>query len=220
MPGTVAVSLSHSGALARPWSCSAWRACRIGKSVSSSTTFPDSGISSYAVWLCRKSRTFFRVYSGSSACAEQARGVLSLDGLQVTCLMRPHTAGYYIIALWRTHKSCTYFELLSSCCCLRASLSPPPPPLLALMRKLALLLTGQRSRTTGKAAGWLESEAFKGGVAAGARAAGGQHALGRHCQQCICNRGSSRNMPSCQRGRLDKNVHICYLHVYGFMTPR
>ncbi len=40
--------------------------------MSSSTTLPLSGISSYAVWLCRNSRTFLRVNSGSSDCRTHA----------------------------------------------------------------------------------------------------------------------------------------------------
>ena len=50
------------------------RACRTGSSVSSSTTLPLSGISSYAVWLCRNSRTFLRVNSGSSDCITYTAG--------------------------------------------------------------------------------------------------------------------------------------------------
>ena len=35
MPGTDADSLSHRGADAKPWSCSAWNACREGRQLSS-----------------------------------------------------------------------------------------------------------------------------------------------------------------------------------------
>mmetsp|Transcript_26541 Transcript_26541/g.67546 ORF Transcript_26541/g.67546 Transcript_26541/m.67546 type:complete len:393 (-) Transcript_26541:771-1949(-) len=64
-PLMVDASVSHSGADAMPCSCSAWNACRTGRSMSRMTTFPLSGISSYAVWLCKKSAIFLRVYSGS-----------------------------------------------------------------------------------------------------------------------------------------------------------
>mmetsp|Transcript_22495 Transcript_22495/g.62395 ORF Transcript_22495/g.62395 Transcript_22495/m.62395 type:complete len:256 (+) Transcript_22495:860-1627(+) len=74
MPTILADSVSHRGAEAIPCSYKAWNACRTGSSVSSNTTFPLSGMSSYAVWLARNSITFFFVISaaaakGSSGCS-------------------------------------------------------------------------------------------------------------------------------------------------------
>mmetsp|Transcript_6816 Transcript_6816/g.17417 ORF Transcript_6816/g.17417 Transcript_6816/m.17417 type:complete len:365 (-) Transcript_6816:588-1682(-) len=87
MPTMLAASVSHSGAEVIPCSCSAWKACRTGSSVSSSTTFPLSGISSYAVWLDRNSSTFFLVISaaacsGSSGCS--AMGATTLCSVMST----------------------------------------------------------------------------------------------------------------------------------------
>mmetsp|Transcript_25490 Transcript_25490/g.75348 ORF Transcript_25490/g.75348 Transcript_25490/m.75348 type:complete len:466 (-) Transcript_25490:782-2179(-) len=64
-PHTVSWRPSHSGALATPCSCSAWKACRTGRSTSKIVTRPLSGMSSNAVCECKKSPIFLRVYSGS-----------------------------------------------------------------------------------------------------------------------------------------------------------
>lgn len=61
IPTIVRARESQSGADEMDCSCSAWNACRTEKSMSMTTTLPDSGMSSYAVWDTRKSCTFLRV---------------------------------------------------------------------------------------------------------------------------------------------------------------
>eukprot|EP00963_Diacronema_lutheri_P000429 scaffold25_cov342-Pavlova_lutheri.AAC.5 len=58
---------SHTGAAGIPCSYSAWKACRTGRLASRSTTLPLSGMSSYAVCVCRNSKTLCLVVSISSA---------------------------------------------------------------------------------------------------------------------------------------------------------
>mmetsp|Transcript_39257 Transcript_39257/g.116786 ORF Transcript_39257/g.116786 Transcript_39257/m.116786 type:complete len:326 (-) Transcript_39257:954-1931(-) len=64
-PVTHSASPSHTAADATPWSCSACSAWRIGSDASNNTTLLLSGMSSYAAWPARNSRTRMRVYSGS-----------------------------------------------------------------------------------------------------------------------------------------------------------
>ncbi len=81
----------------RTCSWSAWKAWRTGRSASRTTTFPLSGINSYAVWLCRKSAIFFRVYSCAArhvflACATQS--LLARDVRQVPPTTPPGPTGH------------------------------------------------------------------------------------------------------------------------------
>ena len=65
IPVMAQASASHTGAVGIPCSYSAWNACRTGSFVSSTTSFPLSGMSSYTVWEARNSRTccFVKVMS-------------------------------------------------------------------------------------------------------------------------------------------------------------